>query len=158
MLLATRPPGVREIEVTSREEVLKCVHYGSTQRTTGATLMNGASSRSHSLFTMRILRRSDAGSDFVSSKVRASQRRTCNQRTPKFRGAFHEWRGLARHDARPSCIQFLVVGLNAPSPGHALSFVWWTLPARNELRRPAPRVRASKSQSTLIRDYSHWGM
>ena len=44
--------GVREDSVHSREGMLQCLEAGSACRTTGSTLMNEQSSRSHSLFTV----------------------------------------------------------------------------------------------------------
>ncbi|KAL1508618.1 hypothetical protein AB1Y20_004715 [Prymnesium parvum] len=60
--------GVREVAVGSCEEMLHCLETGAANRTTGATLMNEMSSRSHSLFTIMMERRSHAGAELVSSK------------------------------------------------------------------------------------------
>lgn len=43
--------GVQERQVASREELFAALAAGSSWRATGSTLMNAASSRSHSLFT-----------------------------------------------------------------------------------------------------------
>ena len=47
--------GVKEEGVHSREAMLHCLEAGSACRTTGSTLMNEHSSRSHSLFTVPAL-------------------------------------------------------------------------------------------------------
>ena len=60
--------GVREEGVQSREQMLECLEAGSACRTTGSTLMNEHSSRSHSLFTIMIERRASKGADMVRSK------------------------------------------------------------------------------------------
>lgn len=44
--------GLHAEECASDAEMLRCLHDGSVQRTTGATLMNEQSSRSHSIFTV----------------------------------------------------------------------------------------------------------
>eukprot|EP00962_Isochrysis_galbana_P038881 scaffold13876_cov94-Isochrysis_galbana.AAC.2 len=85
------PPGVREVEVSSRDDLLRFIAAGSAQRTTGATLVHTASSRSHALFTLRILRRLDAGADVITSKVRGG------------RGAIHST--LDAYEARTSSAQ-----------------------------------------------------
>ena len=58
--------GVCEEEVHTAEELLRCLEIGSASRTTGSTLMNEHSSRSHSLFTIMIQRRDGAGTELAS--------------------------------------------------------------------------------------------
>ncbi|KAH7373367.1 hypothetical protein KP509_17G051700 [Ceratopteris richardii] len=50
--------GVREEVVTSFEDMMKLLELGSTNRTTGSTLMNQHSSRSHAIFTIIVEQRS----------------------------------------------------------------------------------------------------
>ncbi|MCO5598965.1 hypothetical protein L7F22_053064 [Adiantum nelumboides] len=50
--------GVREEVVTSFEDMMKFLEIGSTYRTTGSTLMNQHSSRSHAIFTIIVEQRS----------------------------------------------------------------------------------------------------
>src|SRR5699024_6301409 len=46
--------GVETKPVSSEEETLECLRTGSLSRTTGATLVNSESSRSHAIFTLFI--------------------------------------------------------------------------------------------------------
>ncbi|CAE7745866.1 KIN4A [Symbiodinium pilosum] len=56
--------GIHAETCTSAEEMFRCLSDGSVQRTTGATLMNEQSSRSHSIFTLILeQRRRIAGGD-----------------------------------------------------------------------------------------------
>jgi hypothetical protein len=50
--------GVKEEVVTSFENMIRCLEYGSMFRTTGSTLMNQHSSRSHAIFTIIVEQRS----------------------------------------------------------------------------------------------------
>ncbi|KAL5012399.1 hypothetical protein ScPMuIL_010950 [Solemya velum] len=47
-------PGLREVQVSSYSETMRCLELGSQGRTTGATAMNNTSSRSHAIFTIHI--------------------------------------------------------------------------------------------------------
>eukprot|EP00899_Mesostigma_viride_P008142 jgi/Mesvir1/17329/Mv07723-RA.1 len=49
--------GVREVLVTSQEDMLRLLQLGCSARTTGSTLMNQASSRSHAIFTIQLEQR-----------------------------------------------------------------------------------------------------
>eukprot|EP00931_Biecheleriopsis_adriatica_P076220 TRINITY_DN49953_c0_g1_i1.p1 TRINITY_DN49953_c0_g1~~TRINITY_DN49953_c0_g1_i1.p1 ORF type:complete len:1308 (+),score=333.01 TRINITY_DN49953_c0_g1_i1:84-3926(+) len=53
--------GIRAETCTSAEEMMRCLNDGSVQRTTGATLMNEQSSRSHSIFTVILEQRRVVG-------------------------------------------------------------------------------------------------
>lgn len=56
--------GIHAEECSSAEDMLRCLNDGSVQRTTGATLMNEQSSRSHSIFTIIVeQRRRTPGAD-----------------------------------------------------------------------------------------------
>eukprot|EP00164_Ancoracysta_twista_P004754 GFYU01006438.1.p1 GENE.GFYU01006438.1~~GFYU01006438.1.p1 ORF type:complete len:1605 (-),score=614.63 GFYU01006438.1:18-4832(-) len=61
--------GLSEEIVNSREEMLRCLERGSVSRTTGATLMNQLSSRSHSIFTI-VLEQKVTGTDGSTSDGR----------------------------------------------------------------------------------------
>ncbi|CAM6010226.1 unnamed protein product [Sphagnum balticum] len=50
--------GVKEEVVTSFENMIRCLEYGSMFRTTGSTMMNQHSSRSHAIFTIIVEQRS----------------------------------------------------------------------------------------------------
>ncbi|CAE7366356.1 KIN4A [Symbiodinium natans] len=67
--------GIHAETCTSAEEMLSCLSDGSVQRTTGATLMNEHSSRSHSIFTLILEQRRRIGGgdawsedDYVTAK------------------------------------------------------------------------------------------
>ena len=49
--------GAKEKEMGSYEEAMRFLEVGSVSRTTGSTLMNQASSRSHAIFTIFVERR-----------------------------------------------------------------------------------------------------
>ncbi|KAJ9101824.1 hypothetical protein QFC21_003163 [Naganishia friedmannii] len=55
--------GLREVKVTSTEEVMRLLHEGSTRRQIGETGMNKESSRSHAVFSLSLVqrKRSDNG-------------------------------------------------------------------------------------------------
>lgn len=48
--------GVTELEVKSANEALKAYYQGQKRRRVGATVLNKESSRSHGIFTIRIVR------------------------------------------------------------------------------------------------------
>ncbi|BGP45900.1 hypothetical protein JCM10450v2_001735 [Rhodotorula kratochvilovae] len=54
--------GIREVKVTTAEQVMDLLAQGSTLRQTGATGMNAQSSRSHAIFSLTVTRRKWAGS------------------------------------------------------------------------------------------------
>ncbi|CAE7040393.1 KIN4A [Symbiodinium sp. CCMP2592] len=67
--------GIHAETCTSAEEMFRCLSDGSVQRTTGATLMNEQSSRSHSIFTLILEQRRRIGGgdawseeDYVTAK------------------------------------------------------------------------------------------
>ena len=47
--------GVTEVEVKSPEEALEAFNRGQKQRSVSATLLNTQSSRSHSIFNIRVV-------------------------------------------------------------------------------------------------------
>ena len=47
-------PGLKEVAVTSAEDVMRCLEQGSVNRTVGSTAMNNTSSRSHAIFIISI--------------------------------------------------------------------------------------------------------
>lgn len=47
--------GVNEIEVSSTDEALEAYHYGQKRRRIAQTALNAESSRSHSIFTIRLV-------------------------------------------------------------------------------------------------------
>eukprot|EP00898_Chlorokybus_atmophyticus_P004331 jgi/Chlat1/489/Chrsp103S01091 len=49
--------GIREQVVTGYEDMCRCLEHGSSARTTGSTLMNEQSSRSHAIFTITLEQR-----------------------------------------------------------------------------------------------------
>jgi len=55
--------GIREEEVKSYAEMAGCLERGSLSRTTGSTLMNARSSRSHAIFTIAMEQRQFVNSD-----------------------------------------------------------------------------------------------
>ena len=46
--------GLEEVVVKDKEEVMRILEEGSLRRTTAATKMNAASSRSHTVFTITV--------------------------------------------------------------------------------------------------------
>ncbi|CEM37179.1 unnamed protein product [Vitrella brassicaformis CCMP3155] len=61
--------GVKEVEVKKPSEVLRCLEKGNLNRTTGTTLMNEYSSRSHAVFTVTI-EQALPDDKFLSAKCR----------------------------------------------------------------------------------------
>merc|ERR1740123_2856259 len=55
--------GIHAEACASAEDMLRCLSDGSVQRTTGATLMNEQSSRSHSIFTIILEQRRRQAAD-----------------------------------------------------------------------------------------------
>jgi len=72
--------GIHAEACNSAADMLRCLNDGSVNRTTGATLMNEQSSRSHSIFTLileqRIRRRSLVGDGAVDNAEAATSYRT----------------------------------------------------------------------------------
>mmetsp|Transcript_29299 Transcript_29299/g.68192 ORF Transcript_29299/g.68192 Transcript_29299/m.68192 type:complete len:651 (+) Transcript_29299:20-1972(+) len=62
--------GTKEVEVRKPAELLRCLEKGSMQRTTAATQMNEASSRSHAIFSVLLERRSRETGEVMTAKVR----------------------------------------------------------------------------------------
>ncbi|KAH8967205.1 hypothetical protein BDL97_03G066500 [Sphagnum fallax] len=64
--------GVKEEVVTSFENMIRCLEHGSVFRTTGSTLMNQQSSRSHAIFTIiveqRSLQEGSSSNDVITAK------------------------------------------------------------------------------------------
>eukprot|EP00096_Caligus_rogercresseyi_P016446 TRINITY_DN910_c0_g1_i2.p1 TRINITY_DN910_c0_g1~~TRINITY_DN910_c0_g1_i2.p1 ORF type:complete len:1078 (-),score=315.91 TRINITY_DN910_c0_g1_i2:356-3589(-) len=61
--------GLEELQVNSKEEVLRVLRKGSLKRQTAATLMNAKSSRSHTVFTVTVLMNQSAVGDEETLKV-----------------------------------------------------------------------------------------
>ncbi|XP_050666124.1 chromosome-associated kinesin KIF4 isoform X1 [Leptidea sinapis] len=60
-------PGITEVSVTSTAETMLALEKGSSGRVTGATAMNQASSRSHAIFTIIILKESRTDKNVATS-------------------------------------------------------------------------------------------
>merc|ERR1719191_1792524 len=65
-------PHLSEVAVTSHEDCMKLLDFGSKVRATAQTNMNSASSRSHSVFTMRLTQ------VFPGGKIRNSSVHLCD--------------------------------------------------------------------------------
>ncbi|CAD7946219.1 unnamed protein product [Amoebophrya sp. A120] len=61
--------GLREVEVRTASDLLKVLDRGAVYRTTGATLMNDYSSRSHAVFSVVVERQKQDG-DCLTAKLR----------------------------------------------------------------------------------------
>ncbi|QQP50468.1 Kinesin 5 [Caligus rogercresseyi] len=61
--------GLEELQVNSKEEVLRVLRKGSLKRQTAATLMNAKSSRSHTVFTVTVLMNQSAVGDEETLKI-----------------------------------------------------------------------------------------
>mmetsp|Transcript_43650 Transcript_43650/g.100706 ORF Transcript_43650/g.100706 Transcript_43650/m.100706 type:complete len:911 (+) Transcript_43650:47-2779(+) len=62
--------GIKEVEVRKPAELLRCLEKGTMLRTTAATNMNEASSRSHAIFSVIVEQRSQATGAVTAAKVR----------------------------------------------------------------------------------------
>ena len=57
--------GLRKLEVSSQEEILRALESGNAMRTVAATNMNAESSRSHAVFTIQFTQTTAAMKTYV---------------------------------------------------------------------------------------------